>query len=152
MRLVNDRFLCHPPPEPVRPRARFDAAAPVFGVPNVQRTIAWYSTCLGFTARTVSVGAGLRITCLERGQAHIFLRPSPGNAYLHEIGDSAWGWNAFIPVAGLWSYFKTISCRATVLRPPSAGLFGETSFEIRDCNGFVLVFAEYLDPAGDSGP
>jgi uncharacterized glyoxalase superfamily protein PhnB len=53
-------------------------------------------------------------------------------------------WSAYIRTDGLHALYESLRLLPDVriIRPLSRQPYGETEFEIRDPNGYVLVFAE----------
>src|SRR5262245_49758813 len=91
---------------------RVNAITPVFAVPDVGKTMAWYGEVLGFTADPFPKQPPYAFAILSRSQVQLMLRRlQPGEA---QPPPSA-GWNAYVRVGnatllGLWEALKDHPC------------------------------------------
>ncbi len=85
---------------------------------------------------------------LRRDGVEIMVRQDPS---ARRKNGRASRWNAYIRLEGhvREAFFSELKDKAHVLRPMEKALYGQTEFEIEDCNGYVLCFAE--EPAEPFG-
>jgi catechol 2,3-dioxygenase-like lactoylglutathione lyase family enzyme len=118
------------------------SAVPTFLVPDVAITARWYLEHLGFhTAGTFPKQAPYAYASLQRDAAEIMLLSMPG----YEKPDLSarrpeGGWDAYIRMQGVHSLYEAVRGEAFVQRPIKLQPYGDWEFEVRDPNGYVLVF------------
>ena len=120
---------------------------PVFLVDDIAATILWYKRSLGFEGEAVPASPPHTFAILSRDDVVIFLQQLAGyqrpDLYHQREGGV---WNAYVRIRGVHALFETLRGLADVaiVQPLCRQPYGETEFEIRDPNGYVLVFAERL--------
>lgn len=57
-------------------------------------------------------------------------------------GSSGGVWNAYIRIVGVDELFESLKDRVNVIMPLSQQPYGDWAFEVKDPNGYVLVFSE----------
>lgn len=118
------------------------AAVPTFLVPDVAGTARWYWDHLGFrTAGTVPKQAPYVYASLQRDGAEIMLLSLPG----YEKPDLSTRrpegvWDAYVRMKGVHALYDTVRGEAFVQMPLKHQPYGDWEFEVRDPNGYVLVF------------
>lgn len=124
-------------------------ATPVFLVHDIAATMEWYRTNLGFEGDAVPKPAPHNFGILRRDEVVIFLQQLTGYQR-PDLYDAREGgvWSVYIRTDGLAALYETLRSRpdVTVIHPLHRQPYGETEFEIRDPNGYVLVFAERVQP------
>lgn len=123
--------------------SRFDSAAPTFPVADVGATARWYEAELGFTIDAFPDEEPWSFAMVVRDGVELMLQRvdgyrKPDLRRLRPEGQ----WDAYIRMAGLDELFETVRDRVEALTPPTRRPYGETELEVRDPNGYVLVFAE----------
>ncbi len=118
--------------------------APVFTVNDVAQTLAWYSGHLGFDA------VGFPEDCpdkvfgrLTKGDVCILLQQIKGFVYDSPYDQRDGGvWNAYINVEQIEPLYDRLKDKVRVVCPLHDQHYGIREFEIADCNGYVLCFAQ----------
>jgi uncharacterized glyoxalase superfamily protein PhnB len=112
----------------------------VFPVSDVQQTLQWYSDVLGFRSDPLPADKPV-FAILRRDGVEIMVRQDP--SVMRKNGRAS-RWNAYIRLDGhtAASLFDELKEKARVLLPIEKVFSGQTEFEIEDCNGYVLCFAE----------
>jgi len=54
-------------------------------------------------------------------------------------------WDAYIRMKGVREFYESINDRVEILRPLQKQFYGDWEFEVKDPNGYVLVFSELID-------
>lgn len=118
------------------------AAAPTFLVSDVAATIDWYAANLGFE-KTGSVPAQppYVYASIMLGPAEIMLLDLAG----YEKPDlrarrSAGLWDVYIRVDGVATLYEHVEGKPFVQTPLTHRPYNDWEFEVRDPNGYVLVF------------
>jgi hypothetical protein len=125
---------------------RIRSAVPTFLVDDVGGTARWYDEHLGFrTLGHFPEGEPWAYASLQRGGAEIMLLRLAGyrkpDAPLRPEGL----WDAYIRTDGVGTFYETVAGRDFIHSPLVKRPYGDWEFEIRDPNGYVLVFG------GDAG-
>ena len=118
------------------------AAVPTFLVPDVAGTARWYSEHLGFrTAGTFPKQEPYAYASLQRGAAEIMLLSLPGYEKPDLSARRPEGlWDAYIRMQGVHQLYDSVSGESFVQMPIKRQPYGDWEFEVRDPNGYVLVF------------
>jgi len=128
---------------PSRPRLRGSTA--VFLIGDLEATARWYEQ-LGFTATLFPPGFAI----VSRDDVEIFLQHADNYTRPDDpIAQERVAWDLYIKTDDARGLFEEYSRHATVVvtRPPVRQPYGQLEFEVLDPNGYVLVFAETVDPA-----
>lgn len=124
---------------------RLRGATPVFLVPDIAGTMRWYQEALGFEADAVPRTPPHAFCILSRDGVEIFLQQLDGYQR-PEVYDQREGgvWSAYLHTEGVGALYEALTARpdVTVIQPLHRQPYRQTEFEIRDPNGYVLVFAE----------
>lgn len=124
---------------------RLRGATPVFLVGDIAATMRWYQEALGFEADAVPRAPPHAFCSLRRDDVEIFLQQLDGYQRPEVYDQRAGGvWNAYLQTEGVRALYDALKNRAdvTVIQPLHRQPYRQTEFEIRDPNGYVLVFAE----------
>ena len=54
-------------------------------------------------------------------------------------------WDAYIRVQGVKDFYESIKDNVEILLPLTKQFYGDWEFEVKDLNGYVLVFSELID-------
>ena len=118
------------------------SAVPTFLVSNVAHTAEWYSANLGF----YTVGA------VPQQEPYVFasLMRDPAEIMLLALADyekpdlrarrPAGLWDAYIRVDGVHTLYQTLEGKPFIQMALKQQPYGDWEFEVRDPNGYVLVF------------
>jgi hypothetical protein len=124
---------------------RLRGATPVFVVDNIETTMRWYQGALGFEAHAVPETPPFDFCILRKDDVSIFLQQLTGYRKPDLYDEREGGiWSAYLRVDGVQSLYELLKQRpdVTVIQPLHRLPYRQTEFEIRDPNGYVLVFAE----------
>jgi uncharacterized glyoxalase superfamily protein PhnB len=118
------------------------AAVPTFWVPDVAATLRWYSENLGFQiAGTFPKEAPYAYASMNRDGAEIMLLSFPGYQKPDLSARRPQGlWDAYLRVSGVQALYDTVLGKEFVRMPLKQQRYGDREFEVRDLNGYVLVF------------
>lgn len=118
------------------------SAVPTFLVADVASTARWYNLNLGFrTAGAVPKEEPYAYASLMRGPAEIMLL-ALADYQKPDLRDRRPSglWDAYIRVAGVNALYQTVEGKPFVQMPLTQQSYGDWEFEVRDPNGYVLVF------------
>ena len=119
------------------------AAVPTFLAPDVAGTARWYAAHLGFrTAGTFPKQEPFAYTSLQRDAAEIMLLSLVGYKKADLSARRPEGlWDAYTPMRGVHALYHAVRREAFVQMPLKQQPYGDWEFEVRDPNGYVLVFS-----------
>ena len=126
----------------VAPPVTIRTVAPTFLVADVAGTALWYAAHLGFQlAGCVPKEEPHVYASLMRGPAEIMLlalegyrKPDPGGRRPGGV------WDAYIRMDGVATLYESLKGQPFVETPLKHQPYGDWEFEVRDPNGYVLVF------------
>jgi uncharacterized glyoxalase superfamily protein PhnB len=123
------------------------AAAPTFVVADVGATARWYVEALGFRIAGVVPSVEPYVyASLKRDGVELMLLRLAGYQKPDLTADRPEGvWDAYIRMEGVHTFYQTLRGQAFILRPLTKQPYGDWEFEVRDPNGYILVFSELLD-------
>jgi uncharacterized glyoxalase superfamily protein PhnB len=125
---------------------RFTSATPCFPVADVSDTMRWYMQKLGFEAHPFPRNEPHVFCILERDQIEIMLQKIDGyqkpDLYVQRSGGV---WDAYIRMQGVKEFYESIKDSVEILLPLQKQPYGDWEFEVKDLNGYVLVFSELTD-------
>ena len=115
---------------------------PTFWAPDVASTARWYSEHLGFRiAGTFPGQEPYAYASLQRDAAEIMLLSLPGYEKPDLSARRPEGlWDAYIRMRGVHPLYDAVRSEAFVQMPIKRQPYGDWEFEVRDPNGYVLVF------------
>lgn len=141
------------PPRSSEPAAiTVRSAVPTFLVADVGGTARWYAEHLGFrTAGAFPEREPYGYVSLQRGGAEIMLLRLDGYQKPDLAGRRPEGsWDAYVRVDGVGALYQTMRGRDFITRPLAKQVYGDWEFEVRDPNGYVIVFGGDADVAATS--
>lgn len=123
--------------------AEFYSVTPVFAVADVGETIRWYEEQLGFTGDPFPPQGPYVFAIMNRDRIEIMLQRVEGYQK-PDIYNSRDGgvWDAYFRIEGVKDLFESVRDEATIVKPLCQQPYGQWEFEIRDINGYLLVFSE----------
>ncbi len=126
----------------LRADIRIKVAVPTFLVPDVAGTARWYSQHLGFrTAGTFPKQEPYAYASLQRDGAEIMLLSLAGYEKPDLSARRPEGlWDAYVRMRGVHALYDALRSEAFVQMPLKQQPYGDWEFEVRDPNGYVLVF------------
>lgn len=118
------------------------SAVPTFLVPDVASTARWYSAHLGFhTAGTFPKQEPYAYASLQRDGAEIMLLSLAGYQKPDLRARRPEGlWDAYIRMSGVHLLYESVRDQAFVQMALKQQPYSDWEFEVRDPNGYVLVF------------
>ena len=126
---------------PVQARVELRATVPVLRAKDVARTVAWYSTSLGFSAQVFPPQAPHEFAMLSRDSAQLMIRRSVTE---EDAAQRESGWDLFIRVVGeIDDLFSRLRADDHIVRPLEHMVYGDVEFEIRDPDGHVVCLGEH---------
>jgi len=123
----------------------FESVTPVFLVSDIATTMRWYEQKLGFAVDAVPKSPPHNIAILRKDEVEIFLQQLAGYQRPDHYREREGGvWSAYIRTRGVQQLYDRMQSLGgvTVVQPPHRQPYGQTELEIRDPNGYTLVFAE----------
>ena len=123
--------------------AEFGSVAPCFPVADISATIRWYEEQLGFIANPFPSTEPYVFAILYRDKVEIMLQRVKGYEKPDLYGTRAGGvWDAYFRIEGVKDLFESVKDEATIVKPLRLQPYGNWEFEVKDPNGYVLVFSE----------
>jgi len=118
------------------------SAVPTFLADDVGATARWYAENLGFqTVGTFPKEEPYAYASLQRGGAEIMLLSLAGYEKPDLSSHRPEGlWDAYIRMEGVEELYRTVEGRAFIQGQLVKRPYGDWEFEVRDPNGYVLVF------------
>ncbi len=124
---------------------RLTSAAPCFAVADVGSTMRWYEQELGFTPDPFPEHEPHAFCILVRDQIEIMLQRIDGYQKPDSYTQRDDGvWDAYIRMRGVKELFTSIKDKVEILQPLKKQPYGDWEFEVKDPNGYVLVFSELI--------
>ena len=126
------------------------SAVPTFLVDDLGATARWYASALGFAlAGHFPANEPNLYGSLQRGGAEIMLLRLAGYEKPDLTGLRPAGlWDAYIRMNGVRTLYAQCEGREFVRTPLERRPYGDWEFEVKDPNGYILVFG---GDAGSSG-
>lgn len=123
------------------------AAVPTFLVADVGGTARWYAEHLDFrTAGTFPETEPYGYASLQRAGAEIMLLRLAGYQKPDLAGRRPEGlWDAYVRMRGVGVLYESVRGQAFLQMPLKRQTYGDWEFEVRDPNGYVIVFGGSID-------
>ena len=121
----------------------FRSVAACFPVADVDKTLDWYQRNLGFTSHPFPENPPYVFGILVRDTVEIMLQRVEGYEKPDLYSQRSGGvWDAYIRITNIEEFYAEVRERVTVLMTLRQQPYGDWEFEIKDLNGYVLVFSE----------
>jgi hypothetical protein len=124
---------------------RLHTATPVLLVADIAATVAWYSRTLRFETRVVPEAPPHAFGIMRRGGVEIFLQQLAGYATpdLYRQRDGG-VWHVYVHMEGVRDLYQHVSTQdnVSIVKRLTRQPYGQIEFELKDPNGYVIVFAE----------
>ena len=121
----------------------FRSVATCFAVANVDKTIEWYEQNLGFSCYPFPANPPYVFGILARDTVEIMLQRVEGYEKPELYSQRSGGvWDAYIRISNIEELYEQVKDRVSVLMTLRQQPYGDWEFEIKDLNGYVLVFSE----------
>ena len=123
--------------------AELKSLSACFPVADISATIRWYEEQLGFIGDPFPSSEPYVFAILRRDDVEIMLQRIDGyekpDIYRSRSGGV---WDAYIRVEGVKDLYESVREEATIVQPLRKQPYGNWEFEVKDPNGYVLVFSE----------
>lgn len=123
--------------------AELRTLAACFPVADISATIRWYEEQLGFVADPFPDKEPYVFAILARDGVEIFLQLVDGyqkpDLYRARPGGV---WDAYFRTEGVKDLYESVREEAEIIQPLRRQPYGAWEFEVKDPNGYVLVFSE----------
>lgn len=117
--------------------------AATFPVADIESTIRWYQEKLGFTADPFPENPPYVFAIVSRDRVEIFFQRVLGyekpEVYSRRPGGV---WDAYIRMIGVKEFYEAVKEEVEIITPLREQPYGNWEFEVKDPNGYVLVFSE----------
>lgn len=121
----------------------FRSVASCFAVGDVDKTLDWYEQNLGFISHPFPAEPPYVFGILVRDTVEIMLQKVEGHEKRELYSKRPGGvWDAYIRITNIEELYEQVRDRVTVLMTLRQQPYGDWEFEIKDLNGYVLVFSE----------
>jgi uncharacterized glyoxalase superfamily protein PhnB len=127
-----------------RSEIQIRSAAPTFLVADVGDTARWYAEHLGFRiAGTFPDHEPYGYASLQRDGAEIMLLRLDGYHKPDLTSRRPEGlWDAYVRMRGVRAFYEGVRDQGFIRMPLKRQPYGDWEFEVRDPNGYILVFSE----------
>src|ERR1700752_3139736 len=126
--------------------AKLSSAAPTFAVADIGETIRWYQEELGLTAYPFPESPPYVFAIASRDTVEIMFQQLPGyekpDLYRLRPGGV---WNAYIRMEGVKEFYASIKDKVEIVLALRQQPYGDWEFEVKDPNGYILVFSELIE-------
>jgi hypothetical protein len=121
----------------------YASIAPVFLVADVGATIQWYQSKLGFWSDPFPSTEPYVFAILFRDHIEIMLQRLEYYQKPDDYKDRPGGvWNSYVRTSGVKELYDAVKENVEIVQPLRQQPYGAWEFEVRDPNGYVLVFSE----------
>ena len=126
--------------------SKFIRVAPTFPVADVGATIKWYETELGFTSYPFPEKPPYVFASVCRDEIEIMfqLLADYEKPDLHRLRDGG-VWDAYIRMEGVKEFYAAIRDKVEIKLSLRQQPYRDWEFEVKDPNGYILVFSELID-------
>ncbi len=123
--------------------AELRTVAACFPVADISATIQWYEEQLGFIGDPFPDREPYVFAILRRDDVAIFLQRVVDYVKPDLYNSRPGGvWDAYIHVYGINDLYDSVREEATIVQPLRQQPYGNWEFEVKDPNGYILVFSE----------
>jgi catechol 2,3-dioxygenase-like lactoylglutathione lyase family enzyme len=122
------------------------SVAPTFPVADVDATVRWYETVLGFAGYPFPEHPPYVFATVVRDEIEIMFQridgyEKPDLYHLRSVGV----WDAYIRMEGGKEFYEAIKDQVEIQLPLRKQGYGDWEFEVKDPNGYILVFSELTE-------
>jgi len=126
--------------------SKLSSAAPTFPVADVGATIRWYETELGFNSYPFPENPPYVFASVSRDDVEIMFQRIEGyqkpDLYQRRNGGV---WDAYIRMEGVKEFYEAVRDKVEITMPLRKQAYGDWEFEVKDPNGYILVFSELTE-------
>lgn len=126
---------------------RLCSSAPCFPVADVGATMRWYEAQLGFKSDPFPQTEPYAFAILWRDDVEIMLQRLDGyqKPDLYKLRPGLGVWDAYIRMEGVKEFYESVRQNVELMMHLKKQGYGDWEFEVKDPNGYVLVFSELTD-------
>jgi uncharacterized glyoxalase superfamily protein PhnB len=125
---------------------RLNNIAATFPVGDIESTIRWYESELGFTAYPFPQTPPYVFAIVSRDTVEIMFQRVAGYQKPDLYHQRAGGvWDAYIRMEGVKQFYESLKDKVEIVLPLRQQPYGDWEFEVKDPNGYILVFSELID-------
>jgi hypothetical protein len=126
---------------------KINSINPVFAVADVGATIRWYEQELGFAGDPFPSYEPYVFGILRRDDIEIMVQRVADyqKPDLYDLRNGGGVWDAYLRITGLPELYERVKDRLELKKPLRRQPYGLSEFEIKDLNGYILVFSELID-------
>ena len=122
------------------------SAVPCFAVADFAATMRWYETELGFSGDPFPDAEPFLFAIVRRDEVEIMLQrvedyQKPDLYRLRSVGV----WDTYLRVEGVKELYESLRDKLEVKTPLRKQPYGQWEFEVKDPNGYILVFSELIE-------
>ena len=124
--------------------SRCQSITPFFIVDDVVRSAEYYRDVLGFRFDRIW-GEPPCFVMVQRDRIEIMLSSAAGPGHMHpnHTTHPEAGWDAYVRGEGFQALYEEFRAKgAKIIREPETAFYQMREFEVEDCNGYILCFAE----------
>lgn len=126
--------------------SRFNSVAPTFLVNDVGETIRWYEQYLGFASHPFPPSPPHVFASVCRDGVEIMFQRLPGYHKPDLSGLRPGGvWDAYLRMQGVKELYEAVKDKVEIKMTLRQQPYGDWEFEVKDLNGYILVFSELID-------
>ena len=125
---------------------KLNTAVPAFPVADVDATIRWYETELGFSSYPFPETLPHVFAIVCRDQVEMMFQRIKGYQkpdLYHLRGGGVW--DAYIRMEGVKEFYEAVKGKIEIKMPLRKQKYGDWEFEVKDPNGYILVFSELIE-------
>jgi len=125
---------------------KLSSVAPTFLVPDVETAIRWYETQLGFTSYPFPETPPYVFASVCRDDIEMMFQRIDGYQkpdFYHQRSGGVW--DAYIRMEGVKEFYEAVKDKIEIKMPLRKQGYGDWEFEVRDPNGYLLVFSELTE-------
>jgi len=123
--------------------SHFHTITPCFPVTDIAATMRWYETQFAFVSDPFPTVEPFVFCILRRNDIEIMLQHIEGyekpDLYMRRSGGV---WDAYLRIEGLKQLYDSMKGKVETVQSLHLQPYGVWEFEVKDPNGYVLVFSE----------
>jgi len=124
----------------------YRSIAPVFLVADVGATIQWYQAKLGFWSHPFPSTEPYVFAILFRDHIEIMLQRLENYQKPDDYARRPGGvWDAYVRTSAVKELYEAVKDNVEIVQQLRQQPYGAWEFEVRDPNGYVLVFSEIME-------
>ncbi len=122
---------------------KLSSVTPCFPVADVGTTMHWYEAKLGFTSDPFPEQEPYVFAMIRRDDVEIMLQGIEGYQKPDLYSQRSGGvWDVYFRMEGVKEFYEMTKDLVEIVQPLRRQPYGMWEFEVKDPNGYVLVFAE----------